>query len=296
MKAKRAKQYRKLMHQYGLHFGFREPYQVLLDAGTIQAAARFKMKLGAMLENTLHGQIKPMITQCCIRHLYNIQALTPQEKVEKDGWIEAAKSAERRRCGHHELEEPLSAVECLESVVDSKGSGRNQHRYVVASQDEEVRRKMRGIAGVPLVYINRSVMILEPMAGATEDVREREEKLKIRSGLRNASAGVKRKRDNSNEQASLEADAAAATEREPKKRKVKGAKGPNPLSVMKSKKPKPQHTTDDQPKAPKQAAVLQAGDSNAGTDRGARKRRRKRKAKEGDDRPIPADSVGEADE
>jgi hypothetical protein len=29
MRGKRAKQYRKLMQQYGLSFGFREPYQVL---------------------------------------------------------------------------------------------------------------------------------------------------------------------------------------------------------------------------------------------------------------------------
>lgn len=29
MRGKRAKQYRKLMQQYGLTFGFREPYQVL---------------------------------------------------------------------------------------------------------------------------------------------------------------------------------------------------------------------------------------------------------------------------
>jgi U3 small nucleolar RNA-associated protein 23 len=29
MRAKRSKKYRKLMHQYELNFGFREPYQVL---------------------------------------------------------------------------------------------------------------------------------------------------------------------------------------------------------------------------------------------------------------------------
>lgn len=280
MKAKRAKQYRKLMHQYGLHFGFREPYQVLLDAGTIQAAARFKMKLGSMLENTLHGQIKPMITQCCIRHLYDIQTTTPQEKAQKDDWIEAAKSAERRRCGHHELEEPLSALECMESVVDPKGSGRNKHRYVVASQDENVRRRMRAIAGVPLVYINRSVMILEPMAGATEDVRNQEEKSKIRSGLRKASTGVKRKREDDDEQATARVDADAPIERETKKRKVKGPKGPNPLSVMKSKKIKVQRNPDGRPKVQKQTTVLEGGDLNVGAESAARKRKRKRKPME----------------
>lgn len=47
------------MQQYGLSFGFREPYQVLLDSGMIRDADRFKMDLVGGLERTLHGQVKP---------------------------------------------------------------------------------------------------------------------------------------------------------------------------------------------------------------------------------------------
>jgi U3 small nucleolar RNA-associated protein 23 len=81
MRGKRAKQYRKLMHQYGITFGFREPYQVLrmsvespshsvqnsmidpvrsiVDAQIIMDAARYKMDLVRGLERTLQGQVKP---------------------------------------------------------------------------------------------------------------------------------------------------------------------------------------------------------------------------------------------
>ena len=64
MKGKRSKQYRKLMQQYGMVFGFREPYQVLgtfdgvalsdtllliklctVDAQIIQDTEHFKMDL-----------------------------------------------------------------------------------------------------------------------------------------------------------------------------------------------------------------------------------------------------------
>lgn len=64
MRGKRSKQYRKLMQQYGMVFGFREPYQVLgtfdrvalsdtlllialctVDAQTIQDTEHFKMDL-----------------------------------------------------------------------------------------------------------------------------------------------------------------------------------------------------------------------------------------------------------
>ena len=64
MRAKRAKQYRKLLGAYALSFGFRSPLQILLDADFIRAAARYKMNLGNMLQGTFSGyEIKPMITQ-----------------------------------------------------------------------------------------------------------------------------------------------------------------------------------------------------------------------------------------
>ncbi|KAF2163892.1 hypothetical protein M409DRAFT_37174 [Zasmidium cellare ATCC 36951] len=269
MKGKRSKQYRKLMHAYQLTFNFREPYQVLLTADIIQDAARFKMRLGSLLENTLHGEIKPMITQCCIRHLYNAPACP-----EKDAWIEVAKTAERRRCGHHELEVPLSARECLESVVDPKGSGNNRHRYVVASQEGEVRGRMREIAGVPLIYIARSVMILEPMARRSEAVREGEDKAKIRAGLKGR-RGV----------AALSGAGQPA-----KKRKPKGPKGPNPLSVKKAKKENSKETEHEKSVIRKAAkkdpqAAEKAGLSAVSGEEGSealKKRKRKRKPKEAD--------------
>ena len=111
--------------------------------------------------------------------------------------IDKAKTYERRRCDHRpeDYPEPLSTKDCLASVVDPKGSKTNKHRYVVASQELEVRKFMRGILGVPLVYINRSVMIMEPMAGATAENREKEERGKFRAGLKRGSGSLKRKRE-----------------------------------------------------------------------------------------------------
>ncbi|KAK3628154.1 hypothetical protein LTR56_018766 [Elasticomyces elasticus] len=263
MRAKRSKQYRKLMQQYSQSFAFHPPYQILLDAAIIQLAHHQKLKLGDLLKGTLHGEIKPMITQCCIRHLYTAETDGSERgRREKEEWIETAKQAERRRCGHHELVEPLSAMECLVGTVDPKGSGGNRNRYVVATQDLEIRQALRKVVGCPLVYINRSVMILEPMATKSVRVREGEERSKLKAGLisrRPASAGAKRKRENDEgEDEGGEGgkgegveDGAEVPERvklmqaaeeeagvnEPavKKRKVKGPKGPNPMSVKKAK-------------------------------------------------------------
>lgn len=302
MRGKRSKQYRKLMHAYALTFHFRAPYQVLLSSTIIRDAARFKMQLGSMLSNTLHGEIKPMITQCCIRHLYNAVP-EPGHEADKERWIEVAKSAERRRCGHHELETPLSEEECIRSVVDAKGSGTNKHRYVVATQEREVRAAMREVAGVPLIYINRSVMVLEPMAERSAEVREAEEKGKVRAGLkarRGAEAGaVKRKAE---EEDGEESEGGGAQEEAaaPKKKKARGPKGPNPLSVKKPKKENQEKSAGKKveeersvlrkaakqdPQAAKKAvkAEVAVGEGGASADGASGKRKRRRKPKESGD-------------
>jgi U3 small nucleolar RNA-associated protein 23 len=52
--------------------------------------------------------------------------------------IERAKGFERRRCGHLMDEAAKPERECMLSVVDPKGDGRNKWRYIVMTQDEEL--------------------------------------------------------------------------------------------------------------------------------------------------------------
>ena len=188
-----------------------------------------------------------MITQCSIRHLYTLSEVPPPQK---EALITLAKTFERRRCNHHTLEVPLSTLECLCSVVDPKDSHTNKNRYVVASQEDVVRRKLREITGVPLVYVKRSVMVMEPMAEGSVGVREGVERGKFRAGLKGRNpSGVKRKRDPEDEaetgKVAGSGDAPSRggeedLERVVKKRKARGPKGPNPLSVKKPKKEKSQ--------------------------------------------------------
>lgn len=294
MRGKRSKQYRKLMGQFSMTFGFREPYQTLVDAGMVQDACRFKMDLAAALQRTVHGQVKPMITQCEIRRLYS-------QKSEPFGHeaIELAKTFERRRCGHHpeEYPEPLPAIECLNSVVDPKQTGQNKHRYVIACQDQDVRRMLREIRGVPLIYIKRSVMILEPMADESMQQRVREEKLKFRSGLKNTLGKRKREEGQGDSVDGSDDEKVNSKAREGKtetqdgekkqKRKGKGPKGPNPLSVRKAKKKSgEQEKPQDKPKDKDESTQAPA----------KRKRRRRNKAKsEGDDGGDAGQAAATAD-
>jgi U3 small nucleolar RNA-associated protein 23 len=95
---------------------------------------------------------------------------------------------------------------------------------------------MRTIMAIPLVYINRSVMIMEPMAEATAENREREERGKFRAGLKRGTprATLKRKREGSEE--GKEQAQGGNGDRDVVKKAAKGPKGPNPLAVKKPKK------------------------------------------------------------
>ncbi|SPN96740.1 related to UTP23 Essential nucleolar protein that is a component of the SSU (small subunit) processome involved in 40S ribosomal subunit biogenesis [Cephalotrichum gorgonifer] len=247
MRGKRSKQYRKLMEQYEMHYGFRKPYQVIVDSDMITETTRLKMDMNVLLKKTLHGDIKPLITQCSIRHLYAHNTDPGMAPI-----IAKAKEIERRFCGHHPdaHPEPLPTGECLMSVIDGKNTGRNKHRYVVATQDAELRRRLRQIPGVPLIYVNRGVMIMEPMASATEGELAKEERGKFRAELRGA---TKRKREDDGAEAEAkkdgaekegeegEGEGAEKTAEQPAKKKKKKnygkAKGPNPLAMKKKKKP-----------------------------------------------------------
>lgn len=204
-------------------------------------AIRFAMDLPISLSRTLSAKVKPLITQCSIRYLYALDRATYPNK---ETIISAAKAMERRRCGHHELETPLSDFDCMRSVIDPKSVRQdtdlvNRFNYVVAAQDEEIRAWCRRVRGTPLVHVKRSVMVMERMSEGSVRVRDGEERGKLRAGIKkqgpNGVLGKRKQRDNEDETAR---DSADGTPREPverAKKRQRGVKGPNPLSVRKAK-------------------------------------------------------------
>ncbi|GJE86045.1 PIN domain-like protein [Phanerochaete sordida] len=208
MRQKRAKAYRKLMQAYSLAFGFRQPYQVLVDSLMCKEAIDHKSDLVKQLGVVLQGTVKPMITQCCIHELY-LQGKAVQAAVD------LAKTFERRKCNHKEA---ILGDDCVASVVGDT----NKHRYVVATQSQPLRSKLRKIPAVPVVHINRSVMILEPMSETTAEAKEKAEQAQM---LPSAAEAAK--------------VAQGKPAEEPPRKKRKGPKGPNPLSVKKKKVQQP---------------------------------------------------------
>ncbi|KAI0443355.1 Fcf1-domain-containing protein [Xylaria telfairii] len=277
-RAKRSKQYKRLMNQYEMNFGFREPYQVLCDSQFLEAAIRSKMDIDHILKATLHGTTKLLITQCSMRWLYS-----RKNEPGIGAVIDFAKErVERRRCGHHpsDYPEPLKELDCLHSVVDPSKNGVNKHRYVCAINDDEVRSSLRdGIQVVPLLYIRRSVLIMEPASSTTVKARSRDEKAKFTAELKSPSMKRKRKQEDTDDEKDGNGKEEVTELSKPKK-KTYGRKEPNPLSVRKKKKEdKLQHTKKDSTTT---AEAEVKPDNTTQPETGGtsgRKRRRKHKSK-----------------
>ena len=231
MRQKRAKAYRKQMAYYKYNFKFREPYQVLVDDELVLESSRIKLNLSAALERTIQAPVKPMITQCCMEALY---------RSKNEDAITLAKRFERRRCGHRDPTQEDKGVkkphDCLWDVVVV--DGQNKHRYVVATQKDKLRQRLRRVPAVPLLYVNRSVMIMEPMSSVTERARELIERGKLVGGLNEVvTASKKRKTTEDGSGSDSDSEGSEAEGDKPTVKKRKGPKQPNPLSIKKKKTP-----------------------------------------------------------
>lgn len=225
MRQKRAKSYKRQMNVYLHTFKFREPFQTIVDSELVLNCEKASYDIVKGLNRTIQGETKPMITQCCMQALYDSK---------NQSAIDIAKQFERRRCNHREAIDPSL---CVQSIVNIEGV--NKHRYVVAAQNYELRVKLRKVPGVPLIFMNRAVMVMEPISEATSKYSEAFERKKLTAGLNDAKyTGIVPKES--------EVELKEAVQ-QPAPKKRKGPKGPNPLSIKKKKTETKEDTTEKKP-------------------------------------------------
>lgn len=292
MRAGRAKKYRKIMETYQLHFSFHEPYQVLLTASCLRAMHSFSMDTHKFLENTLHGKALPYITQCTLAKM--MEGYSGKGRDGRPPHLPPPTVVPLRYCKHKDAEGKeigvVGETKCIVDLISGQPKGneikRNKQHFVVGAADwdegikdekereklEKERRRLlkkgqlevdvrdhaRMIPGVPVIYVKRSVMVLEEPSVATERHIRGAEKDKFRDGIGGAPRGLKRGRE----------DEESEDESQPSGTKVRGlsrAKGPNPLSMRKKVK----HSGDQE-------------SSNTKASSGRTRRSKRKKHKQGD--------------
>lgn len=268
MRQKRAKQYRKQIQVLKTTFKFKTPIQCVVDDSTILEATNANYDLVKGMDGIVQHETKYFVTQCCVQHLYDS---------ENQQAIDLAKRMEKRRCGHKDT---LSSFECIKSITNVDGE--NKYRYLVVTQDERLRTSLRNVAGVPLCFLYRSVLVMEPMSTVTKRVVQAVERMKLTQGLNSVDAG-KRVRDGDEDVDPVQQEVQAQ-----RKKRVKGV---NPLAMKKkAKKAKKDAMTTGPTKEDRDPSEAAAGD---GKKRRRRRHTHKTNSAEEETREEPAASVAE---
>lgn len=140
------------------------------------------------------------------------------------GSVFVAKRFELRNCRHSGQGFDSSA--CIKDLIGLD----NPHHYAVAAQNVELRGALREILGVPLILINRGVLVMEQPSKATIDQARKIELNKLKASEFENKAISKILADKADPEAEKQAKP------EKRKRKKKNKSQPNPLSVKRSKK------------------------------------------------------------
>ncbi|CAA2977401.1 rRNA-processing UTP23 homolog, partial [Olea europaea subsp. europaea] len=148
MKIKRYKKAERYMSLYKNNFGFREPYQILLDGTFCQVALTHKVNIQDQLPRYLKGQCKLLTTACVIDE-------TKRLGKPVHGAFLIVSQFGIHDCGH---EKPISASRCLASfIIESK----NKDHYIVATQDHQLRMKIAKQVVCPLLKLANNALVME---------------------------------------------------------------------------------------------------------------------------------------
>lgn len=225
MGLRRVKQYKRQFTLLTRTYGFSEPIQVLVDASTILEAERIHYDLLAALATLVPFETRLFVSACCIDNLY---------RSRNELAVQLAKRMQKRFCHH---KEPLASKDCIASIVNCDGE--NKHRFVVITQNEKLRDELRKITAVPLFYIKKGVLVMEPLSKTTKKIAAYVNSQKLTSGLNDVRAGTKRPAESEGEaddgeEADKQTDSETREQNAQlkKKRKVKGV---NPLAMKKKK-------------------------------------------------------------
>lgn len=153
---------------------------------------------------------------------------------------------------------------------------------MIATQSQPLRVQLRTIPAVPLVHINRAVMVLEPPSDITIKTKEAARSSILPVLWLSLTNTQTEEQDLHMNQSDLALVGAPKTE--PVQKKRKGPKGPNPLSIKKKQVARPPQDNKhirvgEKRKRDIEQVEVEKNDDTAAVSEGiTRKRRRRRKA------------------
>lgn len=129
------------------------PYHVLIDTNFLSHTVQRKLPLLETLMDTLYAKAIPIITSCVMAEL---EKLGPKYRIALR--IARDERWERLKCDH----KGVYADDCIVDRV-------MKHKiYLVATNDRDLKRRIRKVPGVPILSVARGKYVVERLPDAPE--------------------------------------------------------------------------------------------------------------------------------
>lgn len=243
MKIARYKKAHKTIAFYANNFGYRAPYQVLIDATFCQTALQHHIDIAEQLPKYLQAELRLVTTQCIIMEADSLGGAVA-------GAAQIVKKFLVHKCGHGTQQQPattatkdggagaavadpnrapLTGAACMKSMM-------RQSNYIVATQDRELQDWMRRRAGQALLYLHKRTPVLEQPSEASRKRSERKQDATHGFGEADAKRLAFLKRESGLRLPEVEEEKGPGAVTAAAMKKKFKRKQPNPLSCKKKKK------------------------------------------------------------
>lgn len=154
MRVRRQKNHRRVLRFFRMAFGVQDPYHVLVDGTFISTALEHKIHIKEQLPKLLGGRSTTMVTGCVLAELRKLGSRALGAAIIAKGYY-------RVKCGHDD--KPISASACCLEQIGK----RNERKFLVATQDQELAKALRQVPGVPVIRLNGQVPHIEEPSAAS---------------------------------------------------------------------------------------------------------------------------------
>jgi U3 small nucleolar RNA-associated protein 23 len=210
-----------ILHSYQITHHIVAPFKVCVDGEFLQAALTGQILLKEQIPKLLMEERTNVFVTPCVDNWLLKKGGT------YSGALHIARSLQHLKCRHEKGF--LRPFHCIRALV----ANGNPDRLLIGAQDESTRRLIRHVAGVPLLFIHGSTIVMESPTVTTKEAHAED----ITAQAAVIAEEEKRRVAEAKKAEKAEVTGASATKPTPssKKKKPKGPKQPNPLSVKKKK-------------------------------------------------------------
>ena len=163
MGRKKDKWIKKTLNFYKYIFKFESPFKIIIDGNFAATALNKKFEMKTALEKLLDEKVTLIIPSCIFKEVQSIESKIP-------GLLKLLSQYKIEECKHN----LLTPTNCIRDYIGKK----NNSKYFVATQDNFLRVQLRKIPGVPLIFFEQNMLLMDKPSKISVEASERRENLK----------------------------------------------------------------------------------------------------------------------